>query len=635
MGFLGSERGLTPNLDELARRGVVFSRAYAQVPLTTPSHATILTGTYPGFNHVNYMGDPLGKALPFLPEILHRNGYRTAAFVGALVLDPRKLAPGFERGFGIYDAGFHRRRGSEDRYHSLERRGEEVVNRALAWLSKQPAGPFFLWVHLYDPHDPYSPPEPYQTRYQAEPYDGEIAYTDSVVGRLITGLRTRGLFDSALLAVMADHGEAFGEHGENHHGIFLYDETIHVPLLFKLPGQHSSRKVETGVGLVDVAPTILQAAHLPVPPVMQGESLLSFMKLDQASAASQPTDSNLQRSVYAESAYGHLSFGWSTLRAWRTGKYLYIEAPERELYDQSVDPLAAHNLAPDSKAVADTAAAQIVEFYQKTKGAAAERTKLSPEQNESLNALGYLSPDSGISNEAGNEGGPDPKERIGTANLLYEALVDMEQEQYQEAVPILEQVLKQEPNTPIAFLQLGRAYMSLREYQKAVTPLRSLVEKKPDDAFARYELGCALVKTGNWDEALPHFEAAVSQMTGSAMMHFYLALVYQRTSRMDEATKEFQNALRLDPNNFPANLLLGRLFVIQQRAADALPYLRRAAKLRPDSIDAHRFLADVYSALGQQENFRRELTEAERLRSQGGSRLGTPTNDPGGVAKQP
>jgi predicted Zn-dependent protease len=455
-----------------------------------------------------------------------------------------------------------------------------------------------------------------------------------VVAKLITGLRTRGLFDGALIAVMADHGEAFGEHGENHHGIFLYDETIHVPLLFKLPGQHSARKVETGVGLVDVAPTILQAAHLPVPPVMQGESLLSFMKLDQVSAASQPNDSNLQRSVYAESAYGHLSFGWSTLRAWRTEKYLYIEAPERELYDQSADPLAAHNLAPDSKAVADTAAAQIVEFYRKTKGAAAERTKLSPEQNESLQALGYLSPDSGISNEAGNEGGPDPKERIGIANLLYEALVDMEQEQYQEAVPILEQVLKQEPNTPIAFLQLGRAYMSLKEYQKAVTPLRSLVEKKPDDAFARYELGCALVKTGDWDEALPHFEAAVSQMTGSAMMHFYLALVYQRTSRMDEATKEFQSAVRLDPNNFPANLLLGRLFVIQRRAPDALPYLRKAAKLRPDSIDAHRFLADVYSALGQQENFRHELAEAERLRSQGGSRLGTPTDDPGGVAKQ-
>src|SRR5229473_5267988 len=165
MGFLGSERGLTPNLDALARQSAVFSRAYAQVPLTTPSHATILTGTYPQFSHVNYMGDPLDKALPYLPDILHKNGYRTAAFVGALVLDPKKLAPGFERGFDVYDAGFHRRRSGEDHYHSLERRGEEVVSRALAWLNKRPTGPFFLWVHLYDPHDPYSPPEPYKTRY--------------------------------------------------------------------------------------------------------------------------------------------------------------------------------------------------------------------------------------------------------------------------------------------------------------------------------------------------------------------------------------------------------------------------------------------------------------------------------------
>jgi arylsulfatase A-like enzyme len=161
MGFLGSERGVTPNLDALARQSTVFSRAYARVPLTTPSHATILTGAYPQFNHVNYMGDPLGKTLPFLPDILHKHGYRTAAFVGALVLDPKKLAQGFDRGFDVYDAGFHRRGPDEDHYQSLERRGEEVISRALAWLSKKPAGPFFLWVHLYDPHDP-SPPEPYK-----------------------------------------------------------------------------------------------------------------------------------------------------------------------------------------------------------------------------------------------------------------------------------------------------------------------------------------------------------------------------------------------------------------------------------------------------------------------------------------
>lgn len=634
MGFLGSDRGLTPNLDALARQATVFSLAYAHVPLTTPSHATIFTGTYPQFNHVNYMGDPLNPALPFLPDILHKNGYRTAAFVGALALEPKKLAPGFERGFDIYDAGFHRRGPREDRYHSLERRGGEVVGRALAWLSKRPAGPFFLWVHLYDPHDPYDSPEPYKTRYQTQPYDGEIAYTDSVVAKLLAALRTLGLFDSALIAVMADHGEAFGEHGENHHGIFLYDETIHVPLLLKVPGQRAARRVETRVGLVDVAPTILRAVNLPVPAAMQGESLLGFLKPDPGEDPNYPNHSNLQRPVYAESSYGHLSFGWSKLQAWRTAKYLYIEAPEHELYDQSLDPLAAHNLAPDSKAVVDTAAAQVAEFYGKTKGGASDRKPLNLEQAESLHALGYLSSDSGTSSDTDKQSGPDPKPRISTANLLYQALVDMENEQYQEAAPILERVLEQEPNTPIAFLQLGRAYMALKEYEKAVPPLRSLVEKKPDDAFARYEFGCALVKTGNWAEAAPHFEAAVSQMTGSAMMHFYLALVYQRTSRMPEAMKEFQSAVRLDPNNFPANLLLGRLFVMQQRATDALPYLRRATRLHPDSIDAHKFLADVYAEMGQQGNARRERAEAERLMSEGGSRLGTPTEETGGVKKQ-
>lgn len=634
MGFLGSKRGLTPNLDALAREAVAFSYAYAQVPLTTPSHAAILTGTYPQFNHVNYMGDPLGKAVPYLPDILRRNGFRTAAFVGGLALEPRRLAPGFERGFDIYDAGFHRRGPGEDRYHSLERRGEEVVSRALAWLSKPPDGPFFLWVHLYDPHDPYSPPEPFKARHQAEPYDGEIEYTDSVVAKLLAGLRSRHLFDSALIAVMADHGEAFGEHGENHHGIFLYDETIHVPLLIKVPAQHAGKKVETRVGLVDVAPTILRAANLPVPTAMQGESLLRLMKLDPAGASHPLDDSNPQRPVYAETGYGHLSFGWSKLQAWRTAKYLYIEAPERELYDQTVDPQATRNLASDSPAIADTAASQVAEFYGKTKGAAVERQKLDLQQVESLHALGYMSSDSGGPRNTDNEGGPDPKPKIAIANLLYQALVDMENEQYQEAVPILEQVLEHEPNTPIAFLQLGRAYMALKEYHKAVTPLRSLVEKKPDDAFARYEFGCALVKIGNWTEAIPHFEAAVSQMTGSSMMHFYLALVYQRASRMAEATKEFQHAVRLDPNNFPANFLLGRLFLMQQKATAALPYLRKATRLHPDSIDAHHSLADVYREMGQPRNAEREFAEAERLKSEGGSRLGTPTEPSGDVSKQ-
>ncbi len=627
MGFLGSTRGLTPNLDALARQALVFSRAYAQVPLTTPSHATILSGTYPQLNHVNYMGDPLSKGLPFLPEILHKNGYKTAAFVGALVLDPLKLAPGFDRGFDVYDAGFHRRRPGEDNYQSLERRGEEVVRRAVAWLNKRPAGPFFLWVHLYDPHDPYTPPEPYRTRYRAAPYDGEVAYCDSVVGKLIAELQTRNLFDGSVIAVVADHGEAFGEHGENHHGIFLYDETIHVPLLMKLPRQRTATHVETRVGLVDIAPSILQALHLPIPQAMQGKALLHFRTPDKAAPSVEENNSSSQRAIYSESAYGHLSFGWSILKAWRAGNYLYVEAPERELYDQSADPMATHNLALRSRAVADTAAAQMAEFRRETAAESTEKTQLTMEQTENLHALGYMGSNSAAPDDSNTEAGADPKQKIAIANRLYEALVHTENGRYEEAVPILEEVLEQEPHTLMAYVQLGRAYVTLKEYQKAIAPLQHVVETTPDNAFAHYELGCALVKTGRWNEATPQFEAAVSQMNSSAMMHFYLALVYQQTSRNDEAFAEFMNALRWDPKNFPANLLLGRMYIKQRKAADALPYLQKAATLRPDAIDPHRLLADAYTQLGQEVNASREISQAERIASLGGSRLGTPPAD--------
>jgi len=225
MGFLGSTAGLTPNLDALARQGVIFSRAYAHVPLTTPSHATLLTGTYPQFNHLDDLGTPLAKDIPYLPDILHQHGYRTAAFVGSQVLDPKSAAaPGFERGFDKYDAGFHSRQSGEDRYQSVERRALAVVDQALSWVREQAHGPFFVWVHLYDPHDPYDPPPPFKERYASAPYDGEIAYVDWALGKFFADLRARGLFDGALIAVAADHGEAFGEHGERSHGIFLYDE---------------------------------------------------------------------------------------------------------------------------------------------------------------------------------------------------------------------------------------------------------------------------------------------------------------------------------------------------------------------------------------------------------------------------
>ena len=315
MGFLGSKRGLTPNLDALARQSVVFTRAYSQVPLTTASHATILTGTYPQFHQVNDFGVPLAADLPYAPAIFRSNGYHTAAFVGSLVLDPAtRSAPGFDRGFDTYEAGFHRRHVGEDRYQSIERRGGEVIGRTLDWLTTHHDGPFFIWVHLYDAHDPYDPPEPYKTRYAATPYDGEIAYEDAAVGKFLEWLRFRGLYDGALIAVMADHGEALGQHGEATHGIFLYDETIHVPLLFKLPRNRSAgTRVNTRARLVDVLPTILQAVQIPIPPAVQGESLLPLLK---PAARCSDSKSNQQSSRFAPGSAGILRERLSAPHFW-------------------------------------------------------------------------------------------------------------------------------------------------------------------------------------------------------------------------------------------------------------------------------------------------------------------------------
>ena len=610
MGFLGSKRGLTPNLDSLAQQAAVFSRAYSQVPLTTPSHATILTGTYPQFNHVSDLGSPLEKDLPYLPDILRQHGYRTAAFVGSQVLDPKgAAAPGFDRGFETYDAPFHIRGQGEDRYHSVERRGMTVVDSALEWLDQHPQGPFFLWLHFYDPHDPYDPPPPFKAQYAASPYDGEIAYVDSAVGKLLTTLRSRGLYDQSLIVAVADHGEAFGEHGEWSHGLFLYDETIHVPLLIKLPGTGSLHSlIETRVGLVDIAPTLLQEAGIAAPAAMQGQSLLELLKPKSNAAAH-------DRPEYAVTDYPYRAFGWSSLRSWRAGKYLYIAAPQRELYDQPLDPEASRNLVNSAPSVADTMAAQLEEFRRKTGRAGKAEVVITPRQAEQLQALGYVSSGSSKPESEEKQRGADPKDKVQIANSLHQGLLDAEEGNYREAIPLFEQILKADPKVALANLQLGRAWNGLGEYDKAVPWLQKAVELTPDSAEAHYELGAALGEMGDWSGSAKQLEAAVAQDPGSDEMHFYLGSAYEEIDRVGDAMKQYQAALDLNPDNYRANLLLGRLLAMQDRPKEAEPLLQKAVKLDPQSADAHKFLGNVYTVLGDEEKARRELAEAQRLKA--------------------
>jgi choline-sulfatase len=611
MGFLGSQLGLTPNLDGIARESTVFTRAYAQVPLTTPSHATILTGTYPQFNHLGDLGNALTKDTPYLPDLLHQRRYATAAFVGSQVLDPKgAAAPGFQRGFDTYDAGFHSRAEGEDRYASEERRADIVIDHALHWLKSQGRKPFFLWIHLYDPHDPYDPPEPFKSKYATAPYNGEIAYLDACLAKLFTALKGAGLYNSSVIAIAADHGETFGEHGEQSHGFFLYDETIHVPLLIKMPGTRASGiQVSSRVGLVDLAPTLLAAVGVRVPPSMQGNSLLPLTKGDQSRSA----DREDGRPIYSETNYPQRAFGWSWLRSWRAGKYLYIDAPHRELYEESSDPKALHNVADSFPAVADTLQAQLDDLRRRTSaGDSPEAASLTPEQAEKLQALGYVMSAGNPAQDNGKRG-PDPKDKIEIANQLHQALIAMDGEQYQRAVSQLQSVLKQEPQLALANLELGRALNGLKQYTQALPWLRKAVDLEPQSGRAHFELGVALGETGDWAGSALQLQNAVSQAPKSDDLHYYLARAYDNIGRAADAEKNFREALKINPQHYRANLFLGRLLGMQNNPATALPFLQKAVVLEPGSADAHKFLANVYLELGDTEKARVEQSEAQRL----------------------
>jgi len=621
MGFLGSKRGLTPNLDALARQSVVFTRAYAQVPLTTPSHAVLLTGTYPQYNHLDGLVQPLDGELPYLPDLLHQQGYHTAAFVGSMVLDPAtEAAPGFDRGFDFYDADFHNPAPGEDRYHSLERRAGDVADRAMGWLSHHQQTPFFIWLHFYDAHEPYDPPEPFKAHYASEPYDGEIAYTDSVVGGLMQVLQQHGLYQNTVIAVAADHGEAFGEHGERWHGMFLYDETIHVPLLLKLPGDRfAGKRVEDRVALADVAPSLLEATSLPIPATMQGQSLFPLISEPKSGAGKQTASGTkaAERSIYSESNYAHRVFGWSELHSWREGKYLYVQAPKKELYDQNTDPNALKNLATTSKAVADTLDGQLSDFRKKTSGAETAQAKRDPAQMESLRSLGYLGTDGGGSNTK-DQALIDPKDKIDFANKIHEYVFDLETDNYDKAVAGLHQIIQQYPSDAgSTYLEFGGALIHNKKYTEALPILRSAVEKLPESSTAHYELGLALVETGQWDAALLEIQAATDLQPTSAQMHYYLAAVHTRLKQVPEAIKEYEKALELDPDHFQANLRYGRLLYLEGHADAALPKLSRAANVDPESPEAHEFLADAYQQLGKLQEAASERAKAAELKGQG------------------
>ena len=604
MGFLGSKHGLTPQLDALASQSVVFEHAYSQAPITPVSHATILTGAYPQYHGIRNFGDRLPPSVPFLPDTLHAQGYHTGAFVGSIILDPKNgFASGFEHGFDVYNAGFHRQKTGERREASMQRRGEVTLGHVLEWLGQQKGNPFFLWFHLWDAHDPYNPPEPFRSRFPNAPYNGCIAYVDATVGKLLDYLRNQGLYDNTLIAVAADHGESLGDHGELTHSIFLYDATIHVPLLLKLPGKRFvGQRVKAAASLVDLAPTLLDALGQTPPPAMQGRSLLPLI--------GNPHPGN--RPSFATGDHSERSFGWSPLASLRIGNQLYVRAPLPELYDLASDPGAKINLYPDHRVAAVRLAIQLDDFVKRISTGAPQALQdgLDEKSREKLSALGYVA-----SGKTSPPTSIDPKDRIDVANDMHDASLAIEEGKEATVIPLLLRVVAKDPQIQAAQYYLGIAYSRRGNFAKAIPPLHKAVELRPDALMAQYELAICLYETGDLNAAATYFEILVENRPDWSDARYSLASIYARTGRPQEAAKNLLIVLQGEPDHYRANLLLGRMLFLNDTFAEALPYLEKAAAVQTDSGEAHSFLADEYEKLGRASDAARERAEAQRFKT--------------------
>jgi choline-sulfatase len=515
MGFLGARGKLTPHLDSLARECIVFERAYAQAPLTVVSHATILSGTYPQTHQASELGAPLSSDLPYLPSLLHTRGYRTAAFVGAAGLNPREgFAAGFDRGFDVYDAASH------------QRGTDQVAASATKWLGENSGKPFFLWVQFEDANAS-----------SGASYDRAVAGVDDAVGKIVTALRSLKLYDNSVLVVASDHGESLGSHGEDTHGIFLYDETIQVPLLVKLPqGQLGGKRVSGRVRLLDIAPTVLEAARVPVPSQMQGQSLLRIAS----------TNPDVDQPVYARSDFSQQAFGWSPLESWRAGKYLYIRAPKPELYDLATDPGATRNLAQSSKATLETIAGQLEAFrshFDKEHGKTAGGGLTSSEMQK-LASLGYVGLQKPASDVGPAASGSDPKDGIATANQILNEMTRLAAGKADGAVPVLEQAIKAYPNAYLAHYELGIALVQQQRYPEAIEHLHRAIEIQPASVLAHYQMAEALVKTGDFKTAVVHLELVCDRLPKFRQAHLLLAESYDRLGQGKQAQAEREKAAR-------------------------------------------------------------------------------------------
>jgi arylsulfatase A-like enzyme/Tfp pilus assembly protein PilF len=586
VGCYGYKQVDTPALDSLAADGVRFTRAFTHSPITNTSHISILTGLLPSVHGVTDFAVPLAPQHLTAAELLKKQGYQTAAFIGAVILDSSSLAPGLDRGFDFYD-NFPKAEGKEadgknkERWGRVERRGMQVVEHAEAWFEKHRAGPHFVWVHMYDPHDPYEPPPPFAEKYKDHPYDGEIAYADSALANWIAFLKKAGVYDNAIIIVTGDHGEGLGEHGEQTHGVFLYDSTLHVPLILKAPGgAHRGMVVETQVRSTDILPTILATTSIPAPSELNGESLLPL--IEHSGAA--PTD----RVLFGETDYP-LRWGWAPLRALRYQNTKLIEAPRPEFYDLQSDSREMNNLYVAGWSDSRWQAAQ------------AEMSKWKARLPASTDA------------DKTRETLPDPKDKIEVQNLLHDAMLAGDDNRTLDARRFLEKALQLDPGSPTALRQLGELELAGGDFAKAGAHLKRAYELRADDSTAAFEAGQALEKAADWAGARDALEASLKLAPSQMPARLMLGHVYLKLKDAKNAQDQFEAALLVDSNDSAGRLGLAEAQIQQADFAGALPDLEAFTKSDPRNAEALRLLAQAYRGLGREGDAKRTEAQAAAL----------------------
>jgi len=578
----------TPAIDALAAEGTLFSETSSPIPITLPSHLSLFTSTYPFANGVGENGERVPQGAVTLAGILQSHGYATAAFIGGYFL-AREF--GLDQGFGVYNAPFSGHMEGSEAAAALKRPAADVLADARSWLEargSQPARPFFMFVHLFDLHHPYTEPESFRTRYPASEYDAELAYTDSELGEFWQFLRNRGLFSHSLIVLTADHGESLGDHGESTHGYFIYQSTLHVPLIIHWPEERSReapagapasapepRRIDNPVGLIDVAPTILHYLGLQRPQSFQGRSLLDLPASGESTSP--------PREIYSESLYAHDKFGWAPLRALRVGDFKYIDAPESELYNLADDPGEEHNLVSDHPDVAHALGARLADlrkrYARKAVPGVAAQPEITPKALANLHALGYL----GFSAfYAGRDTpGPDPKARLTEYRQYLHALELSQTGHVSDAIAVYREVLDEDGENLPAHDDLADCYFQLHRLFDAANELRAALAIDPHDVRAGELLGSVWLEAGDKARARAEFERLLGSAPDDYAAHFGLGLLDENAGRIDDALGDFQAAIESRPDAPEAHDRLGEIYVKKGDYGAAAREFRRALDLDP------------------------------------------------------